>query len=303
MTYQHSFLLLIALFVQHSLIKGLQKRQWFQQIYNLSPQQHQLKPPTPAFGGVGVLISILIGVVWFQVVSKEIIWCLGTMMSFSVLGFLDDIISLRSGKNKGLSVKQKFVGQWGIAIISTVLFHMYIAALHPFWVLVSILAFVSTTNATNLTDGVDGLLGGVFLVSLWGMSVVYSYLGLPNVYIEFLKIIGISCVGFLWFNWNPAKIFMGDTGSLGLGALLVALSMVSGHVWILIPLGVVYIIETVSVMVQVYWFKKTGKRVLLMSPLHHHFEMLGWSEKQIVGLFMSIQLFACIIFWLLVTIR
>lgn len=288
--------------IQHTVIKLLQKKKFFQHIYNLSPQQHQLKPPTPAFGGVGIFITILIGLGWFHLVSNEILWCVGTMGGFACLGCIDDVMSLRSGQNKGLSVRQKFRAQIVLSFVSVLVFHTYIMPLEPVWFVIACAAFVSTTNATNLTDGVDGLLCTVFLVSLWGMSFVYNYFGLPVMYGDFLKVIGISCIGFLWFNWNPAKIFMGDTGSLGLGALLVALSMISGHIWILIPLGMVYIIETLSVICQVVWFKKTGERLLLMAPIHHHFEMLLWSEKQIVGLFASIQLLSCVIFWLLVTI-
>jgi phospho-N-acetylmuramoyl-pentapeptide-transferase len=303
MSLNYSLFLFVSILIQHSIIKLFQKKKWYQPIYHLSPKKHQEKPPTPTLGGLGIVVAIIGGVLCFRLFSKEVFWLVGVMLSFSSIGFVDDVISLKSGINKGLNAKQKLILQIIVAFMSVFVFHKFIIPLSFFDFLLYGIAFIAGTNATNLTDGVDGLLSTTFLISLWGFYSYFNMVGFPSHYSEFMIIICLACIGFLWFNWTPASIFMGDTGSLALGAILVGMAIISGNIWILIPLGFVYIIETLSVIFQVVWFKKTGKRLFLMSPVHHHFELLEWSSKQVVGLAMSIQFISCAIFWLLGSIK
>jgi len=302
-TISHSVLLFLSLCFQHGTIKFFQKKQWFQPIYELSPESHQEKTKVPSFGGIGFLVTILAGAFWFNAFTPQILWILFAFICFSSIGFVDDVISFLCKNNKGLSAKQKLGMQILVSSGLTLLWHHQFQSLSIVTFIVYVFAFIATTNATNLTDGVDGLLMSTFLVSLWGIYTTYLSLGISAEMGELFKIILIASCGFLWFNWNPARIFMGDTGSLGIGGLVVALVISLGNIWLLIPFGIVFIIETLSVIIQVSWFKRTGKRLLLMSPLHHHFEMLKWSEKQIVGLFVSIQFIACAIFLFVGTIK
>jgi len=260
-----------------------------QQIYPLSPGAHQAKSGTPSLGGVAIAASIGLGMFIFKLTSPESIWCFSLLIAFATLGLADDILSLFKKENKGLRVSQKLLLQVGLGLIATVTFHFYIRPVNPWEFALFWFVLVATPNATNLTDGLDGLLAGLGIISVAGFYVLF--LGASNTVMQTLCLtVGLSLAGFLLVNFHPAKIFMGDTGSLGLGALIAGLSMVLGNPWVLLPLGAVYIIETVSVISQVFYFKKTGKRIFLMAPLHHHFELLGLSEIKTVLMFWAMGL-------------
>jgi len=282
------FLLMgVGILVQYAIIRFLKHQAAYQPIYNLSPESHQVKSKTPSFGGVGILLAVWIGYLILDNYSVQTLWVLTVFSAYSLLGFVDDLLSLVKGKNKGLSAKQKFLLQWVIAI-ALLLIHAISIETLLFWnYMVIAFLFVATSNATNLTDGVDGLLGTLSLASLFGILIAAHLTG--NSELAPLIITVILAIGaFLVMNWHPAKIFMGDTGSLGIGALLVALSTLIDVRLIIWTTGI-YILETLSVIVQVAVFKRTKKRVFLMSPLHHHFELLGLSETKIVCLFTVIH--------------
>ncbi|MAQ64681.1 MAG: phospho-N-acetylmuramoyl-pentapeptide-transferase [Actinobacteria bacterium] len=287
------FVFCVSVGLQFSLLLLFKSRKLFQPIYALSPQRHQLKQFTPSLGGIGILVSLWI--VWFLygmvLLSESLLWVLIVFTSFSVLGFIDDSRSLLKKNNQGLTTKQKFLCQLILAV--TLIFgysYFFVSLSIPILILYAFV-MVGSSNATNLTDGLDGLLVSCSIVTLLGFFL------LGGVEIQVFSIFLISVLaGFFVFNKHPAKVFMGDTGSLGLGALFAAMAITMGNVWILIPLGAVYILETISVIIQVLYFKRTRKRIFLMAPLHHHFELLGLSEPRIVTLFVGFS-FMCILVW------
>jgi phospho-N-acetylmuramoyl-pentapeptide-transferase len=277
---------LMTLVMMHYAILYAGKKKWYQPIYELSPSRHQKKAFTPAIGGVIVVLCIIIGSgicgLWFHV---EIQWLIGILVLFALIGAGDDIVAMILNRNQGLTAKQKFSLQLGCSMLS-IGYWMY---MHPgdmtIWsFLFFSIVMTGASNATNLTDGLDGLLGGCMVISLIGTFLIAWPLVVSNILLM-IGIIVVVLLGFLIFNIHPACVFMGDSGSLSLGALLTGICIIVGDIWILMPLGVVYIVETLSVMIQVIWFKKTKSRVFLMAPLHHHFEKLGMKETHVVGVF------------------
>ena len=244
------FIFCVSVGLQFSLLLLFKSRKLFQPIYALSPQRHQLKQFTPSLGGIGILVSLWI--VWFLygmvLLSESLLWVLIVFTSFSVLGFIDDSRSLLKKNNQGLTTKQKFLCQLILAV--TLIFgysYFFVSLSIPILILYAFV-MVGSSNATNLTDGLDGLLVSCSIVTLLGFFL------LGGVEIQVFSIFLISVLaGFFVFNKHPAKVFMGDTGSLGLGALFAAMAITMGNVWILIPLGAVYILETISVIIQVLY--------------------------------------------------
>ena len=293
-----NFLLIfiISLGFQYGLLLLFKSRKIFQPIYGLSPQRHQSKQFTPSFGGLGILISLWVA--WFLygmlLLDDSILWVLIVFTTFSILGFVDDLFSLLKRDNQGLTSKQKFMSQLVLAILLLLLYSYFVDSLSMLQLILYGFVIVGSSNATNLTDGLDGLLVSCSIVTLVGFYLLGSF------NLQFFSLLVISVLlGFLIFNRYPAKLFMGDTGSLGLGALFAAMAIVFGDIWILIPLGAVYILETLSVIIQVLYFKKTKQRVFLMAPIHHHFELMGFSEPRIVSLFVGFS-FICLLIILLV---
>ena len=274
--------------VQAALYGIIKKNKIGQHIYALSPESHQKKSHTPSLGGLGIILSIIIGSGIYLKGNSTIVAISILALLFMALGLVDDLLSLMAKKNKGLSAKTKFSFQCLIAAGWLYGLSTWIMPLTVITGVFYVVVIVGTSNATNLTDGVDGLLSSVMILSVLGFCAYFILQG-NDIMTAFCGMIILALAVFLIWNWNPAKLFMGDTGSLALGALLAGLSIVIGNPWVLLPLGAVYIMETGSVIVQVLYFKKTQKRVFLMSPLHHHFELLGLSEKQVVGLFILIQ--------------
>jgi len=272
----------------------LRKLKGLQQIYTLSPAAHQKKAGTVSFGGVTIVGMSWVGTAMAGMISHpQVLFLLAGMTLFGLIGFADDLISVLHKANKGLSVKQKLglqaMGCLAMLGLSQTLGMPIPLALWPLYIFVG----TGTTNATNLTDGLDGLLSGLSVITLFGFAI--AFMGFPH--LQFLCAIVITVLlAFLVFNRNPAQIFMGDTGSLALGGLFFTAALFLQNPWILIPLGGVYIMETLSVVIQVFWFKRTGKRIFKMSPLHHHFELCGFSEKQVVRLFWGLGLIFLVLF-------
>tara|TARA_A100001015_G_C15037358_1_gene737177 strand:- start:3015 stop:3905 length:891 start_codon:yes stop_codon:yes gene_type:complete len=277
-------LVIFALLTHFTLIKFFHRFKAYQPIYNLSPSAHQKKSKTPTLGGITMLLSVWLGWAFFFTMSLKVTWLVALYSVFALIGFFDDLLALALKKNKGLSAKQKFILQCFVSLVFIYLYSIYFSGLdwwhYPFYTFV----IVGTSNATNLTDGLDGLLAGCSLITLFG----FYYIMVESFQIDvsrFIVILIIIVTSFLLYNWNPAKLFMGDTGSLALGAVFAGLALLYADVWILLSLGAVYILETLSVIIQVIYFKRTKKRIFLMSPLHHHFELLGFKELHIVLIF------------------
>ena len=275
--------------VQGVLLFWLKRQKIYQQIYELSPQQHQQKTKTPSFGGIGIIVTSWVGVVLFQLWTPKVVWVIGLMSIIGMLGFFDDWIALINDNNKGFSARAKLFLQ---IIISSVWLVGYIYLIAPLSVgtfIFYVFVMVGSINATNLSDGLDGLLSGLGMISLMGFMWLFSHMG-SSIESKFALICMISLGCFLLYNRYPAKMFMGDTGSLAVGGLLSGLAIILQNPWVLISLGAVYIIETASVILQVISYKKRKKRIFLMSPLHHHFELLGWKEPIVVVFFWGLGL-------------
>ena len=256
-----------------------------QKIYDLSPESHQKKKFTPTMGGVVFIPILLISIGCLGGLSKENIWIMMILFCFGAIGLWDDLASLKKGRNQGLSARLKFLMQLSLSMCLLISFNLWISEVPLLWWEwpLYLFIFVGTSNATNLSDGLDGLLSGLAIITFWGF---YS---LGPAVIQVHAILAVATLsGFLMINHHPAKLFMGDTGSLALGALMAGLAILMRDAFILIPLGAVYILETLSVLVQVSYFKYTRKRIFLMSPLHHHFELMGLSELTVVRLFWAI---------------
>jgi phospho-N-acetylmuramoyl-pentapeptide-transferase len=280
----------LSIVANYVLILILRRLKGFQNIYEWTPKTHQAKKNTPSFGGIGILISLCGGIFWFiPALTPEIMWTLSLTLAFGLLGFLDDLLSKVFKTNEGLTARDKFLLQWCVGIGFIYVFHLWIAPLALWQGLFYAFVIVASSNATNLTDGLDGLLSGLSLLTLCGFMWVFQMTMGVSELIILTQVAMVAVASFLVFNRHPAKVFMGDTGSMALGALFAGLSFIAGNPWLLLPFGAIYLIETLSVIVQVLSRKFRGKRVFLMSPLHHHFEMLGMSEQRIVALFWGIQ--------------
>ncbi|MDB5096914.1 MAG: phospho-N-acetylmuramoyl-pentapeptide-transferase [Cyanobacteria bacterium RYN_339] len=263
------------------------------------PESHHAKAGTPSMGGWLILAPMVVVLPLFHAFSPHVWVLAATILGFTFVGWLDDYLIVKKRSNKGLAPRQKLAGQFlvgcafaaglwyvgrGTAILIPLTHQQLDLGLFYYPLLVFIM--MGTTNAVNLTDGLDGLASGTVVIALVGLAACLAVFGVhPDVLILMAAVIG-GCLGFLWFNWHPAQVFMGDTGSLGLGAVVAgAAAMGKLELW-LIPLGAVFIAETLSVMIQVAYFKRTGgKRFFKMSPLHHHFELSGWKETKVVGRF------------------
>jgi phospho-N-acetylmuramoyl-pentapeptide-transferase len=274
------------------------------------PQTHLAKVGTPTMGGLMILTSLIVAMLLWMDLRSPFVWaCVAVTAGFGVIGFLDDFDKVTKRSHKGVSGKVRLLFEFivaGIAsylIVSHVSTNIYvpffserIIPLGPFYYVFAAVVMVGAGNAVNLTDGLDGLAtmpvviaAGTFAIIsyLVGRADYSHYLGIPHV--AGAGELAIMCAGimgaglaFLWFNAPPAAVFMGDTGSLALGGALGAIAVASHHEIVLLIVGGLFVMETASVMIQVYWFKRTGRRVFRMAPIHHHFEQLGWSESTVV---------------------
>ena len=284
----------------------LHKLKFGQEIREEGPSWHKGKSGTPTMGGIIFIIGAAAGGITALADSFKGIMLLYLALAFGVVGFTDDYIKVVKKRNLGLTEMQKLVMQIAASVIFVYIMYknglMGTSIKVPFtelnidiglWYLpLSVLVMIGTVNAVNLTDGIDGLASSVTIVVL--MFFMAAGLRMQN---NDAAIFSAACAaavfGFLLFNKHPAKIFMGDTGSLFLGGCIAALAVENGLMLYLIIAGIVYVIETLSVILQVASFKLTGKRIFKMSPIHHHFEMCGWSEEKIVVVFTLVTAVAC----------
>ena len=277
------------------LLKKLKARQ---SIREEGPKSHRIKSGTPTMGGLFMLLSAVLVVIFNKMIDPSVLWLLFLTLGHGLLGFLDDFIKAEKKRNLGLTAKQKMLGQiilavlfcWGVVDTIHLPYSIAIPFTHtdisigllyyPFVVLV----IVGASNAVNLTDGLDGLASGCCVIAFSAYA-MFCYMTGFNDLGYFIIILAGSCIGFLFFNYHPAKIFMGDTGSLALGGAIAGISVMTRTELLLIFLGLIFVLEALSVIIQVASFQLTGKRVFKMSPLHHHFELSGWSEVHVVWAF------------------
>lgn len=289
------FVFIVGCLFQWLILRQLKQLSLFQQIYELSPETHQAKSATPSFGGVGVYLTVTLGLVVFQLFSTDVLWCFSVFTLFFAIGLLDDLLSLMKRNNKGFTAKRKFFLQTFGASFFLAVSHVLIAPITWPLFFVYLFLIVGSSNASNLTDGVDGLLAVLGSITCVAFII---YFGFGHSISTFSLVIILSLLSFFIFNKHPAKIFMGDTGSLALGAVFASFTVIAQNPWPLLSFGGIYVIETLSVILQVFSYKCFKKRVFLMSPLHHHFELLGFSEWSIVGLFSFIASVLTLIYFL-----
>ena len=300
--------LVIGLVVGHFMIPILHKLKFGQSIREEGPKSHQKKQGTPTMGGILFMVTVLVtlvvmgqfnGVTWFVV---------GSAMLFGLIGLTDDAIKIVMHHNEGLTPKQKIALQLIAAILIVFwasrldmnvsdfwipLFNIVLPVGILYWPLM-IFIIVGTTNSANLTDGLDGLLTTVSIIIFLAFFAVVKLYNEPHTLIVIAVMIG-ACLAFLFYNHHPARVFMGDTGSFFIGGMVVALAMVTKTELLIPAMCFTYFIEACSDIIQVAVYKKTKRRVFRMAPLHHHFELGGRSENQVVRLFSIITLVSCVI--------
>lgn len=311
---------LLAMLIGPAFIRLLQKKQMGQAIREDGPKSHLSKKGTPTMGGALILIAIVIPtLLWSDLTNKNVWIALITTVLFGAIGYVDDYRKVVQKNPKGLSGRQKIFFQTIVALIAAYVIYLFRdtppVLKFPFFKDVSLnlgiffipfvtFVVVGSSNAVNLTDGLDGLAVGptittavTFLILAYcaGHVKIAEYLQIP--YISgagelsiFLATVASACLGFLWFNTYPAQVFMGDVGSLALGAALSIVAVITKNEILLAICGGVFVIEALSVMAQVVSFKATGKRVFRMAPIHHHFELKGWAEPKVIVRFWIISI-------------
>lgn len=298
-----AFLLTVVMLPK--LIKYLHYLKFGQEIRQEGPQSHIHKKGTPTMGGISFILAIVVALIIAMFFNSENIkyylLFIYTTVSFAIIGYIDDMLIVVKKKNDGLSPRKKLLLQ----IVFSLIFYILVSLVYDnvnfieipiinyqlnisyLYLLFVIFWQTGFSNAVNLTDGLDGLATSVTIITTGTFALLaYKENNFP-VLVFCLAIVG-ALLGFLLFNKNPAKIFMGDTGSLALGGILAAISIILHKEIIFLFIGLVYILETLSVIIQVAYFKKTGKRIFKMSPLHHHFELTGYGEVKTVYIFVII---------------
>ncbi|MBS5150528.1 MAG: phospho-N-acetylmuramoyl-pentapeptide-transferase [Butyricicoccus pullicaecorum] len=319
----------VTVVIGKPIIRWLQKQKFGQKILEIGPKWHMNKQYTPTMGGFMFMIGIsaavgitglLLGVFssgGAAIGSFFSVWLLA--VAYGCVGFVDDWAKIKKKENAGLTPKQKLILQIVVAAVFVSLLHLSgdlpmvegggillpipgtsISLTLPWvvYLIFAIFTIVAENNAVNLTDGIDGLAASVTLpVAVFFMALNYGHNLGATVFAAAL--VGALCA-FLIYNFNPAKVFMGDTGSLFLGGAVAGLAFAAGQPLILLPVGLIYLVETISVVLQVGYFKLShGKRLFKMAPIHHHFEMCGWGEKKIVFVFAGITVIMCALSWVL----
>jgi phospho-N-acetylmuramoyl-pentapeptide-transferase len=316
--------LTIGLLIGPKFIAMLRVRQGRgQPIRTDGPQTHLAKVGTPTMGGLMILSSLVMSMLLWMDPRSPFVWaCLLVTVGFGLIGFLDDFDKVTKRSHKGVSGKVRLMLEFAVAAFATWLIveptgtNLYVPfmsdryiPLGPLYYVFAATVIVGFGNAVNLTDGLDGLAtmpvviaasAFLFICYLVGRVDYSAYLGIPHVPgAGELAILCAAMIGaglaFLWFNAPPAAVFMGDTGSLALGGALGAIAVATNHELVLLIIGGLFVMETASVIIQVFWFKRTGKRIFRMAPIHHHFEQLGWSEATVVIRFWIIAIVLAIL--------
>ncbi len=317
--------IVICLLFGRPYIEWMKKKQIGQSIRELGPQSHQSKKGTPTMGGGLIIAAITLSTLLWADLSNWLVWvALLVMLGNGLIGWIDDYKKVVQKNSKGLSAKQKLIGQFAVAVAASCVLYFFREVppvlKFPFfkelsldlgWMFIpfATLVIVGASNAVNLTDGLDGLAVGptittslTFAVLAYcaGHFVIAEYLQIPFIagsgeVAVFLASVGAACLGFLWFNAYPAEVFMGDVGALALGGALGAAAVITKNELLLVICGGVFVIEAVSVMMQVASFKMTGKRIFRMAPIHHHFELKGWPEPKVIVRFWIISILLALV--------
>jgi phospho-N-acetylmuramoyl-pentapeptide-transferase len=285
---------LLAVIMGPLCIPLLRRLKFGQQIRVDGPQGHLKKAGTPTMGGLIILLALTLAVIRFADTSMAMVILLVASLGFGLVGFLDDYIKVVLKRSLGLTARQKLLGQILISIVVCVLLvkmghstdiripfiHYTISMGWLYFPFVAVM-MLGASNAVNFTDGLDGLLAGTSAVAFGAFVIIAMNTTMPDVAIFCAAMVG-AVLGFLVFNKHPAKVFMGDSGSLGIGGGLAVVAVLTKTEILLVVIGGVFVIEMLSVIIQVISFKTRGKRVFKMSPIHHHFELVGWSEWRVV---------------------
>ena len=305
--------LLICFIFGGRIIEWLKRLKIGQSIRADGPATHLSKGGTPTMGGIFIILSIVISMLLWGDLDNKVIWLpLSAFVAFGLIGFLDDYLKVTRHNSAGLHAWVKLAGQFAVATAVVLVLYfsggeevsaLYIpffknplVDLGPLWIPFAILLVVGESNAVNFSDGLDGLLAGLLILVFITLGILTyisgrvdyaSYLGIPYIagageLTVFCFAAAGACVGFLWFNAHPAEVFMGDVGSLSLGGLIAVISLIIKKEILILVIGGVFILEIFSVIIQVVSFKLRKKRVFLMAPLHHHFELAGWPETKVV---------------------
>lgn len=288
----------VALVAGPLIIPLLRRLKFGQSIRQEGPERHYAKAGTPTMGGIIIFVALLVPVLIFGLHSAEVWLALFVTLGHGLIGFSDDFIKVVLKRNLGLKAREKLIGQIVMALALSYVALKYMGLGTDLWIpilgtnvdfgsayfVLIFLVLVGTTNAVNLTDGLDGLAAGTTTVAALAYMVIALFFNKPALAIFCAALAGAT-LGFLRFNVHPAKVFMGDTGSLALGGALAAVAVMTKTELLLVLVGGVFVVEALSVIIQVISFKFTGKRVFLMSPIHHHFELSGWSETKVVAVF------------------
>jgi len=312
--------LLICFLFGGKIIEALTRLKIGQSIRSDGPATHLVKSGTPTMGGIFIIGSVIISMALWGDSDNRMVWlAMAAFTAFGIIGFIDDYLKVSRRNSDGLPAWGKLAGQFAVAL--GVVLYLYFSAgsaslrdvtslyipffknpiidLGPLWIPFGILLIMGESNAVNFSDGLDGLLAGLLILVFIALAILTyisgrtdyaSYLGIPYIQgageltVVCLAIVG-ALIGFLWFNAHPAEVFMGDVGSLSLGGVVAVISLIIKKEILVLIIGGVFVLEIASVIIQVISFKLRKKRVFLMSPLHHHFELSGWAETKVVTRF------------------
>ncbi|HHW02993.1 MAG TPA: phospho-N-acetylmuramoyl-pentapeptide-transferase [Thermoanaerobacterales bacterium] len=295
--------LMVALFGIY-IVPLLAKLKFGQTVRSDGPKRHFKKMGTPTMGGIMFIPAIAISTLVFSNRSANVQMAIFSMAAFTMIGFVDDFIKIIKKRSLGLRANHKLLFQLIIAFILA----FYARSFYPgttvlpvpgfstgldfglIFIPFTVFVILGTVNSVNLTDGLDGLVSGIVIIISFFYTLISLLLDNYGLAVFGAAISG-GCLGFLIYNHHPARVFMGDTGSLGLGGALAAMAVLTGTQIYLILFGMIFIIETISVILQVIFYRTTGKRIFKMSPIHHHFELIGWSEEKVVLVFWAFTLF------------
>ncbi len=306
-------------------IRALARRQFWQTVRDDGPVTHMDKRGTPTMGGLLLCFSVFVSaLLWARFLDPFVLIAFGLMIAFGLIGFIDDYRKVILNDAKGLRARWKFPLQLAVATLAALIlfdvvglprtlslpfFKELLPNLGGWYIPFAVLVIVGASNAVNLTDGLDGLVSVPSMVAFLAYGVIAYVAGHARI-AEYLAVQSVpgsgelavlcgamvgACVGFLWFNAHPASIFMGDVGSLPIGALLGYVAVVTKHEILLLLIGGIFVLETLSVITQVISFKLTGRRVFRMAPLHHHFELKGWAESKVIVRFWIIAIILALV--------